>query len=74
MLPKRERFCEQQVSDTAKLMSTDEINNERIMLRNGQQLSKNNNEPWMICEPNEVEGRKLLAEIMQGGYFGKLYK
>lgn len=23
--------------------------------------------PWMICEPNEVEGRKLLEEIMKGG-------
>ena len=27
--------------------------------------------PWMICEPNEKEGRKLLAEIMQGGNFGQ---
>ena len=27
--------------------------------------------PWMICEPNEREGRKLLAEIMQGGNFGQ---
>ena len=37
----------------------------------GQQLKKNNCVPWMICEPNEVEGRKLLAEIMQGGNFGQ---
>ena len=37
----------------------------------GQQLKKNNCAPWMICEPNEVEGRKLLAEIMQGGNFGQ---
>ena len=28
-------------------------------------------QPWMICEPNEVEGKKLLAEIMQGGNFGQ---
>ena len=28
-------------------------------------------EPWMICEPNEKEGKKLLAEIMQGGNFGQ---
>ena len=27
--------------------------------------------PWLLCEPNEVEGRKLLAEIMQGGNFGQ---
>ena len=25
---------------------------------------------YYICEPNEREGRKLLAEIMQGGNFG----
>ena len=37
----------------------------------GQQLKKNNCVPWMICEPNEVEGKKLLAEIMQGGNFGQ---
>ena len=28
-------------------------------------------EPWMICEPNEKEGKKLLAEIMKGGNFGQ---
>ena len=27
--------------------------------------------PWMICEPNEKEGRILLAEIMKGGNFGQ---
>ena len=37
----------------------------------GQQLKENNFEPWMICEQNEKEGRKLLAEIMQGGNFGQ---
>ena len=26
---------------------------------------------YYICEPNEREGRKLLAEIMQGGNFGQ---
>lgn len=26
---------------------------------------------YYICEPNEVEGRKLLAEIMRGGNFGQ---
>ena len=37
----------------------------------GQQLSKKYYAPWMICEPNVKEGRKLLAEIMQGGNFGQ---
>ena len=27
--------------------------------------------PWLLFEPNEKEGRKLLAEIMQGGNFGQ---
>ena len=40
----------------------------------GQQLKKNNCAPWMICEPNEKEGRKLMAEIMQGGNFRQLFK
>ena len=26
--------------------------------------------PWMICEPNEKEGRFLLSEILQAGNFG----
>ena len=38
----------------------------------GQQLKeKYVCEPWMICEPNEREGRKLLEEIMKGGNFGQ---
>ncbi len=38
----------------------------------GQQLKENIVcEPWMICEPNEREGRKLLEEIMKGGNFGQ---
>ena len=37
----------------------------------GQQLKeKCVCEPWMICEPNEKEGKKLLAEIMNSGNFG----
>ena len=40
--------------------------------RNGQKWNRNKRVmPWMICEPNEVEGRILLAEIMQGGNFGQ---
>ena len=37
----------------------------------GQQLKENNFAPWMICEPNEKEGKKLLEEIMKGGNFGQ---
>ena len=38
----------------------------------GQQLKeKCVCEPWMICEPNEREGRKFLEEIMKGGNFGQ---
>ena len=39
-------------------------------------MEKNNEEcilsfaPWMMCEPNEKEGKKLLAEIMNSGNFG----
>ena len=37
----------------------------------GQQLKeKCICEPWMICEPNEKEGKKLLAEVMNSGNFG----
>ena len=37
----------------------------------GQQLKeKCVCEPWMICEPNEKEGKKLLAEVINSGNFG----
>ena len=36
-----------------------------------RELKENNFEPWMLCEPNEKEGRKLLEEIMKGGNFGQ---
>ena len=36
-----------------------------------RELKENNFVPWMICEPNEKEGRKLLEEIMKGGNFGQ---
>ena len=36
-----------------------------------REFKKNIFVPWMICEPNEKEEKKLLAEIMQGGNFGQ---
>ena len=44
---------------------------EQQLSKIGQQLKENNFVSWMICEPNEKEGKKLLAEIMQGGNFGQ---
>ena len=38
------------------------INDERLMI---------NDCPWLLCEPNEKEGKKLLEEIMKGGNFGQ---
>ena len=36
-----------------------------------REFKKNIFVPWMICEPNEKEGKKLLAEIMRSGNFGQ---
>ena len=38
------------------------ITDERLLITDG---------PWLLCEPNEKEGKKLLAEIMKGGNFGQ---
>ena len=44
---------------------------ERELLQIERKLKDNNFAPWMICEPNEKEGKKLLEEIMKGGNFGQ---
>ena len=44
---------------------------ERELWRIDRELKENNFEPWMICEPNKKEGKKLLEEIMKGGNFGQ---
>ena len=44
---------------------------EHELLRIDRELKENNYVPWMICEPNEFEGKRLLAEIMRGGNFGQ---
>ena len=44
---------------------------ERKLKRINRELKENNFAPWMICEPNEKEGKRLLEEIMKGGNFGQ---
>ena len=44
---------------------------ERELLQIERKLKDNNFAPWMICAPNEKEGKKLLTEIMKGGNFGQ---
>lgn len=44
---------------------------ERKLKRINRELKENIFAPWMICEPNENEGKKLLEEIMKGGNFGQ---
>ena len=49
----------------------DEVSEQQLS-KIGQQLKeKYVCEPWMICAPNEKEGRRLLGEIMKGGNFGQ---
>ena len=33
----------------------------------GQQLKENNFAPWMICEPNEKEGKEIVGGDNEGG-------
>ena len=44
---------------------------ERKLSGINRELKENNFAPWMICEPNEKEGKRLLEEIMKGGNFGQ---
>ena len=44
---------------------------ERELKRINRELKEDNFASWMICEPNENEGKKLLEEIMKGGNFGQ---
>ena len=44
---------------------------ERELSQIKRELKENNFAPWMICEPNEKEGKKLLEEIMKCGKFGQ---
>ena len=49
----------------------DEVGEQQLSKIDQQLKEKYVCEPWMICEPNEKEGKKLLEEIMQGGNFGQ---
>ena len=44
---------------------------ERKLSGINRELKENIFAPWMICEPNEKEGKRLLEEIMKGGNFGQ---
>ena len=49
----------------------DEVSEQQLS-KIGQQLKeKYVCVPWMICEPNEKEGKKLLEELMKGRNFGQ---
>ena len=52
-------------------MRNEKLGIERECPQINREFKKNIFVPWMICEPNEKEGRKLMAEIMQGGNFGQ---
>ena len=70
--PQADEDCEQQLFTHCQ--SKEEFIKLKQVSAIGQQLSKKYYVPWMICEPNEKEGRKLMAEIMLGGNFGQLFK
>ena len=57
-------------TDGHRCPQADEVGEQQLS-KIGQQLKENNFVLWMICEPNEREGRKLLEEIMKGGNFGQ---
>ena len=44
---------------------------EHELKRINRELKENNFACWMICEPNEKEGKRLMEEIMKGGNFGQ---
>ena len=62
--------CPQMNTDGHGCPQADEVGEQQLPSI-GQQLKENIFVPWMICEPNAKEGRRLLAEIMQGGNFGQ---
>ena len=49
----------------------DEVGEQQLSKIRQQLKEKFVCEPWLLCEPNEKEGKKLLEEIMKGGNFGQ---
>ena len=49
----------------------DEVGEQQLSKIRQQLKEKFVCEPWLLCEPNEREGRKLLEEIMKGDNFGQ---
>ena len=72
--PQAEGVQEQESSEFKRNLNggpqADEVREQQLSSI-GQQLKENNFAPWMICEPNEKEGKKSLDEIMKGGNFGQ---
>ena len=84
--PQADGVGEQGLITDERLMITDYVHTENTEGNGGPQaddggerelpgiireLKENNFASWMICEPNEKEGRILLEEIMKGGNFGQ---
>ena len=49
----------------------DEVGEQQLSKIRQQLKEKFVCEPWLLWEPNEKEGKKLLEEIMKGGNFGQ---
>ena len=58
-------------TDGHRCPQADEVGEQQLSSIGQQLKEKCICEPWMICEPNEKEGKKLLEEIMEGGNFGQ---
>ena len=72
VIPSRDgRRCNQQEQLKTTFCPQADFEGERECPRIIREFKKNNYAPWMICEPNEKEGKKLLAVIMHGGNFGQ---